>query len=91
MAKYPIPVHIAVSEKGADKIITSKKRVEELGANAFIVSKGSMKKLEAEGPTIDFEKLASAAATAVLLIPACSIPKNPLGVIKAALIEAAND
>lgn len=49
MAKYPIPVHVAKTESGGQKILTSAARIKELGANAFIVSKASMKKLEEMG------------------------------------------
>ena len=88
MAKFPIAVHIAASEDGADKIITSKKRVEELGANAFIVSKATANKLRQPAlapPSVDYEKLSTVAAAAVLAMPSCSLPANPAGVIRRAM------
>jgi hypothetical protein len=92
MAKYPIPVHVSKTESGGTKILTSKKKVEELGANGFIVSKAAADRLMCPKivPTVDYEKLAMAAAQAVLAMPACSLPNNPLGVIRRAM-EAADD
>jgi hypothetical protein len=92
MAKYPIPVHVSKTESGGTKILTSKKKVGELGANAFIVSKAAADRLMSPKivPTVDYEKLAMAAAQAVLTMPACSLPNNPLGVIRRAM-EAADD
>jgi len=92
MAKFPIPIHMAKSESGADKIITSKKKVADLGANAFIVSKASAKRIldPPIAPSVDYEKLAMAAAQAVLGMKAVSLPNNPYGVIRKAM-EAADD
>ena len=88
MAKYPIPIHMAKTESGVDKIITAKTKVKELGANAFIVSKAMAAKLSAApapAPMIDYDKLAGAAAQAVLAMPACSLSRNPFGAIKRAM------
>lgn len=90
MAKFPIPIHVAKTEDGLTKIITGKKRVEELGVNAFIVSKATANKLREGPPAIDYEGLAQAAAAAVLAMPACVLPANPAGVIRKAMIEASN-
>ena len=93
MPKFPIAVNVSKTESGAVKILTSRANVTELGANAYIVSAASAKKLAAgpaPTPTVDYEKLAMAAAQAVLAMPACSLPNNPLGVIRRAM-EAADD
>lgn len=90
MAKFPIPVHLAKTESGADKIITSKKKVEELGANAFIVSKAALKKLDAGAPEIDYEGFADAVAQALGKMPATILPAGVKGSILRAM-KAAND
>ena len=93
MAKYPIPVHVTKDEStGRQKILTSKARVEELGANAFIVSKASMKKLEAgaeKGAAFDVDEAANAILTELGLLPAGVLPRGAAGAVKKGLKKIA--
>jgi hypothetical protein len=77
MAKTQIPVHVCKDkETGHQKIITAKKRVEELGANAFILTAAAVKKLNAPppAPEFPFAKAAELIASRIVRRPATAPP-----------------
>ena len=81
MAKTQIPVHVCKDEAtGRQKIITSAKRVEELGANAYIISAAALKKLDAPppepppAPEFPFAKAAELIASRLARRPATAPP-----------------
>lgn len=84
MAKYPIPVHVSTDEAtGRQKILTSKTRVKQLGANAFIVSKQSMNKLKKgeEAPSLDYHAVADEVMKAIRKCGGGLLPMGTKGAI----------
>lgn len=95
MARMQIPVHVEKTEKG-EKVLTSKKKLDELGVNAYVVSAGTLKKLDDPPPlpkvvtktktvvrdsNLDLEAMAKAACLEVAKLPGCYVPAGLEGAI----------